>query len=434
MFSRATLGRIMKTLVGGVAVLTLTAFLYLQLATVRTTLAELWGGPQPAAVFFVESVDPDQLRNLYQARALAMTQSASSSAPKEKAVPSARKIRILIVPGHEPQSGGTEFNGVYERDIVVDIAQHLALLLSANPNYEVMVARGKEAWDSTLETYFETHAGDIDTFRRSQIELMQRHVSDGLILPEADQVYHETAPTEIALHLYGINRWASENHYDIVLHLHINDYGSRRAHAVGKYDGFAVYVPDHQYSNARASREIGESIAARLNAYHATSTVPGESGGTIPDQELIAVGSNNSVDSAGVLIEYGYIYEPQFRHRDVRTIATYDYAYETYLGIQDFFGDPISSRTGFPAFPASWDRVSVSDGEHGKGIYSLQAALRYLGNYPPRGKSLSDCPISGAAGTCTRLAIKQYQEAHGLETTGTLGPLTRKTLSQDLVP
>jgi len=383
---------------------------------------------QSAAVFLVPSITIAQITSDYHGSqfgdSVAMTSPVSSE--------SAKKVRILIVPGHQPDSGGTEFNGLYERDVVVDIADTLATLLAQNPHYDVMVARTKTAWNPILQNYFDTHALEIETFRQSQILKMASHLADGSILPEADKVYHNDTPLPAALQLYGINKWTSDNGYDITLHLHLNDYAGRRARVVGKYDGFTIYVPDRQYSNAEVSKVIGESIAARLNAYHATSTLPQEDAGVVEDQELIATGSNNSADGAALLIEYGYIYEPQFQESSIRAVAVADYAYQTYLGLQDFFNDPISSTHGSISFPYDWAEVTANKNERGAGIYALQAALRYLDHYPPNGKSFSDCPISGKVGPCTRSAIKAYQNTHNLETTGTLGPKTRAALEKDL--
>lgn len=371
-----------------------------------------------AAVFFVPSITVGELNDTYR-----------SAAPSP--LVAAEKVRVLIVPGHQPQKGGTEFNGIYERDIVVDIADALAALLLQNPHYEVTVARSKSAWNPVLQTYFDTHVLEIDTFRQSQAAQMADRIADGSILPQADQIYHTTTSSEAALQLYGINKWASDNQYDIALHLHLNDYAGRRRVTEDSYTGFAIYVPNRQYSNAEASHAIGEAIAVRLNAYHATSTLPREDVGVVEDMELIAIGSNNSVDAAAMLIEYGYIYEPQFHDASVRMLAVQEYAFETYLGLQDFFKDPTPSMYGSSAFPYDWSGVEAKKGERGPGVYALQSALRSLGHYPPKGRTFSDCPISGKVGPCTTASIREYQTAKGISATGIIGPRTREALEQD---
>lgn len=383
----------------------------------RTVAKEL----QTAAVFFVPSITIAELTDHYYGT------NVSAPVAVQAPIPSQKKVRILIVPGHQPDRGGTNFGGVYERDVVVDIADALATLLSQNPHYDVLVARTKTAWHPTLQNYFDTHELEIDTFQLSQKAQMALHLADGSLLPEEDQVYHDAAPSKAALQLYGINKWTSDNAYDITLHLHINDYAGRHRPNLDKYEGFAVYVPNHQFSNAEASKAIGEAVAVRLNAYHATSTLPREDVGVVEDQELIATGSNNTADDAALLIEYGYIYEPQFQDPSVRSLAIADYALQTYLGLQDFFKDPISPTYGSVSFPYDWSQIT----SHGPSVYALQAALHHLGYYPPAGENFSDCPVSGSMGACTRAAIRDYQRLHGLEETGTVGPATAEALSHD---
>jgi len=392
----------------------------------RTATSWVSTQAQSAAVFFVTSITAVQIQNQY--RTIPITYSAGAAATTTAPV---SRIRILIVPGHQPTIGGTEFGGVWERDVALEIADALAGLLSQNPRYDVMVSRTATEWNPVLQDYFDAHALEIDTFKQSLALQMQNHLADGSILPAADQVYHDTAPSEAAFQLYGINKWTSDNGYDITLHIHINDDAEHRTGVAGKYSGFAVYVPDHQYSNAVASKTIGEAIAARLNAYHATSTLAHEDVGVVEDQQLIAIGSNNSASDAALLIEYGYIYEPQFQESSVRSVAMADYAYQTYLGLQDFFKDPLSTTYGSIAFPYDWTKVTAKKNEKGPAVYALQEALHYLGYYPPVGKNFSDCPVSGVARACTRTSIVQYQRARGLPASGLIGPDTSAALFRD---
>jgi len=387
---------------------------------------------QTASVFFVQSITIAKIKSDYYG---AQSRSSGTMHPTSSDVvftTHAKKVRILIMPGHRPHFGGTVFNGVYERNVVVTIADDLAVLLRKNPHYEVTVARTKTAWNPILQTYFDTYASQISAFMHSQRSQMAKHLANGSIIPETRQIDHDATPSKAALQLYGINKWANDNKYDITLHLHINDYAGRRKRDYDKYSGFAIYVPNYQFSNAKASKAVGESVAVRLNAFHATSTFPLESAGVVPDQDLIAIGSNNSVNDAVLLIEYGYIYEPQFQISSVRKIALDDYAYQTYLGLQDFFKDPVSSTYGTVSLPYNWSRVTGRRGARGPGIYALQSALHYLGYYPPRGRSFSNCPISGISFSCTRSAIKEYQRAHNLDTTGTLGQKTRADLFKEI--
>ena len=383
---------------------------------------------QEAAVYLVPTITVLDLENTYKAAPSVPL----ADAPVGNTTLLERPLRILIVPGHEPNYGGTEFQKIKERDIVVGIAEKLAGFLSRNPRYEVMVARDKNAWHPVLTDFFTVRLEDIKIFREAQRALTRGYFQSGSVLPAVDQVDHNRASDFTSLHLYGINKWTSENKYDITLHLHINDYPRQYEGTSGKHVGFSIYIQDHQFANGAVSRAIGEAIAARLNAYHATSTLAVESAGVLEDQELIAVGSNNSVDNASVLVEYGYIYEPQFVDADTRSLAETDYAYETYLGLQDFFEDPVLPTYGSGALP--YKENFVLKGDTSAAVYSLQSALRYLGFYPPEGEEFSDCPISGHFGPCTERALKAFQTANGIEPIGTLGPKTRAALKSALVP
>lgn len=402
-------------------------------------LAALWREPlvrvaawakhdaEAAAVFFVESISINQLRLSYASLGGAPTTNTSGASQPSQP----EKIKILIVPGHEPESGGTEYGGYAERDIVVDIADDLAALLRSNPHYDVTIARSKDAWNPILSDYFNQHAADIAAFRAQQENLMLGYEEAGRIVPEdaMQQIDHHTAADDVALRLYGINKWADENGIDIMLHLHINDYAGRRG--ADGYTGFAVYIPEHQYSNANASRAIGDAVAARLNAYHATSTMPQEAVGVIEDQQLIAIGSNNSADSASVLIEYGYIYERQFRDPAVRALAESEYAYQTYLGLQDFFKDPASSPFGTNVLPTFWSTVPTPR-TTSPDAYALQTALHRAGLYPAPGQSFSDCPITGYFGPCTTAALQSLERGSGVLPTGQLDTATLAQLRSRL--
>ena len=46
------------------------------------------------------------------------------------------KVRILVVPGHEPDYGGAEFQNVKERDMTVELGQDLQGFLNDNGHYQ----------------------------------------------------------------------------------------------------------------------------------------------------------------------------------------------------------------------------------------------------------------------------------------------------------
>jgi N-acetylmuramoyl-L-alanine amidase len=119
--------------------------------------------------------------------------------------------------------------------------------------------------------------------------------------------------------------------------LHFDDYGGRRADTAGMYSGFSIYVPDKQYSNANASLKIAESVFSRLSSSFKKSNLPKEDAGIVFDQDLIAVGSYNTLDSAAMLIEYAYIYEQVLHNPQSRPSVLQTYVQKTYEGVNNFF-------------------------------------------------------------------------------------------------
>lgn len=270
-----------------------------------------------ASVFFIDSVSQEELRGRYLL---------------------ARPIRVLIVPGHDSASGGAEYNGVLEADLTLEMGKKLYGILSSDRRFAVTLARNGAGYHPDIQAYFDEQRSAILTYRAVKQSVMQRLVDAGLIRRYVG-VSHNTAPTEVALKLYGINKWANETKQDIILHIHFNDYPGRPWGKPGVHSGFAVYVPESQYSNARASQTLGESIVQSLESKYTASTLPLERAALIEDQELIAIGSNNSVDGVSMLIEYGYIYEKRFQDIRERDAVFGNLAQLTREGVEDFL-DP----------------------------------------------------------------------------------------------
>lgn len=271
------------------------------------------------------------------------------------------KIKILIAAGHEPGYGGAVYQGVYEREIVAEIANELAKELRANPAYEVIVTRDGNKWNSSLSKYFKKEKKDIQSFVKKQKRAFAKLVKKGDVRKPSsgDQVDHAAAPDDVALRLYGINKWANENDIDLVVNLHINDAPDHGANEPSKHHGYAVYVPDSEFGNSKTSKELGRAVAKRLSKLSGVSTLPGESAGVVEDQELIAMGANGTLNVPSVLIEYGYISEPRFTLPEHRRTVTKDAAYQTYLGIQDFFGDPVEKPRRVAKLPTTWPKPVI---------------------------------------------------------------------------
>lgn len=332
------------------------------------------------------------------------------------------KVKVLIMPGHEPDFGGTELGALKERDIAVEIANDLATHLRTDPRLEVFVARDTESWAPELSNYFEEEWTDIERFVKSAKRAMNLLLKKETIEQRTFEVGHNVAATDVALRLYGINKWANEHEYDLAIHIHLNDNPGATNHS-----GFAVYVPDSQYGNAESSKELGISIANELNKFNASSTLPIENYAIVEDQSLIALGARGTANFASVLIEYAYIYESKISKDGVRPVVLDDFAYQTYRGIKNFVGAPVSGSNTL-ALPYAWQTGPMPEGTAGPQAYALQVALKKLGFYPPAGQLLIGCPISGYVGECTISALKAFQKSKGLEQTGSIGPRTKALL------
>jgi len=371
-------------------------------------------GTMVAGVFFSESATPEALKAKYA--------SAASGGPK---------MRILIVPGHDNNSWGTEFNGVREADMTALVGEELTRLLSADPMYQPILVRARSGYAPGFEDYLEKEKDNIDAFIIGKKETMLDLIKAGSVRTNVG-VSHNFAPSEIAKKLYAINKWANEYQVDIVLHLHFNDYSGRRNERPGRYNGFSLYVPDPQFSNARASRSVAESLFEQFSRFYAESNLPVEDSGIVEDQGLIAIGAYNTVDPASVLIEYGYIYEQKFLDADVREAVLKELAFQTYQGLNRFFGKYGEVFQKYPTalLPHTWAEPLAQGMKGHPSVLSLQAALLFESLYPPEGESKRDCPLTGSFGPCTARAIKNFQEKYGLPASGMVGELTLQKLNE----
>jgi len=328
---------------------------------------------------------------------------------------SQEKVRILIVPGHEPDYGGAQFGSIDERNLVVTIGQDMQKFLQTNNRYQVFITRDTQGWNPIFANYFQNNWNTIDTWEKLARQNAPKLTALGA--PIVVPVIHITDPTDVALRLYGIIKWSNENSIDIMIHLHLNDYPGHSSYAPGKYSGLVIYTPAQQYANSSTTKAVASAIFNRLSLYNPISNLPIESAGIIDDPELIAIGANNTSNAASMLIEYEYIYEPQFVNPKVRAIALKDLAYQTYLGLQDYFNkNTVITATSFynPTSIYAWSAQVTSTKSNPDDIYALQTALIMDNDYPPAGKSRNDCPHSGTFGACTRASVQAFQKKHGI--------------------
>lgn len=347
-------------------------------------------------------------------------------------------IKIMIVPGHEPNFGGAEFGSLKEREFNTKLAEDLAGFLRANPRYEVFVARTNDAWHPILATYFSERWDDIIDWNSSYKSEKESLIRVGELKNTTPTVEHNIAPSGPAMRLVGMNKWGKENDVDIAVHIHFNDDPAHKRNTPGKFSGFAVYIPENQYYNSATTKAVAEKVFARLGKYNPVSDLNGESAGIVESPDLIAIGSNNSLDAASLLIEYGYIYEPQFRNDTTRVLAIKDLAYQTYLGLQDFF-DPgestkLARKYDTLLLPYSWNNNLTESANDvlPQDIFALQSALINDGVYPPRDRGKNDCPRSGAIGSCTKSALQSFQDKYGITgETNIVGVKTREVLNRE---
>lgn len=342
------------------------------------------------------------------------------------------KVKILLVPGHEPSFGGAEYSNLFERDMNVELAEQLRQFIEANDRYEVFVSRNQDDWSPTFSNYFKNNWDDIVGWTKNNREETERLSRLGEFHPIVPSVIHNKAPQNVALRLYGISKWSNENDIDIIIHIHFNDNPGHSKNSPGKYSGFAIYIPQNQLLNSSTTHTVANSIFNRLQKFNPISNFGGESGGIIETQDLIAVGAYNSVDAASMLIEYGYIYEPQFNNSELKDLAIKDLAFQTYLGLQDFFDDKspnsLSGAYDTLIMPYTWTSPIIDSKYSSKDVYSLQTALAIDGHYPPPNKSKNDCPRTGGFGNCTKTAVELFQKKRGV--TGEYGMVGTKTLEE----
>lgn len=348
------------------------------------------------------------------------------------------KIKILIVPGHDNEYGGGQYRDVREADLTLEAARNLESYFKKDPRFQTTVTRDTSTGNYTpvIQNYFHQHRDDIVVFKNIAIKKMEMLKAHNF-LDRNVPFERNSVSSEIAFRLYGINKWANENDIDIVLHIHFNDYPGHRGR-VGDHTGFSIYVPERQYGNADASKDLARTLFDELKNTIGPSTLPLERDGVIEDQELIALGANGSLKSASVLIEYGYIYEPQYVYEATRIPMMQELAFQTYRAVKKHFekNSPAYATHQTALLPYRWSDGLEKGIKGSAGVLALQAALKKDGLYPPAGKSLVDCPLTGSFGACTELAVRMFQQRHAAEVlggelpTGRVGVATAKKLNE----
>ncbi len=345
-----------------------------------------------AAIFFVESITIADLRHTF-----------FEAGTRE----GTRPIKVLIVPGHDPINFGTSFGELTEEKVNVELGKELHAFLQSNEKFESVLLRDEKGYLPEFENYVNTNNEAIWVFIKTHVEAMRALVAQGKVfVPNHGSAAGSRAPDRVVSILYGINKWASEQKFDIVIHVHFNDYAGRKMTQIGKHNGFTIYVPERQYSNARASTAVAEHIRTRLEQFQSRSTFEKEKAGLVEEQNLIAIGAKNTADPVSFLIEYGYIYELEILDDAVRPLFVKNMAYQTYAGLLDFFSDSLPAYS--TPFSVTEMNTALTEKSPKTDVFLLQTQLRALGLFPSGGKTLKDCPIAGVFGPCTKEALKAY--------------------------
>ncbi len=366
---------------------------------------------QLGSIFFVDSTTVKKMRTAF-----------------DRARSGGERITVLIVPGHDRADVGAAFGAVTELALNVELGVLLRDRFAKDTRFDVLLAQDGAGFNPVLEKYFLERGADILEFRR-QKHLQMYSVQQAGLVSSNVPVEHNNAPGEMVTKLYGMNMWANEQKTDIVVHIHFNDTSRGDVRSVGENSGLALYIPDHQYSNAAPSRAIAESVFERLRLRFPKSNLSVEKEGIIEDQQLIGLGANNSLDAPSIFIEYGYIYEPQFQYASVRTMWLREAALQTYRGIVAFFENQKGNSDETSALPHSWKKDLTAGVKYNPDVFALQMALSLEGLYPPDQSSKNDCPMTGTYFDCTTRSVLAFQKKYHLEPSGDVDRLMRAQLN-----
>ena len=245
-----------------------------------------------------------------------------------------KKIRILIVPGHEPKDGGADYKGIYERNLNFQLSDVLANDLSQNKNIEVTVARDTSDWNPVIKNYVINSSSTIMKWVSIMKAKMVAQVNAGQIKLLNSGMIHNDASSNAVLFLFGINKWADENKMDIVLNVHFNN--NPKINGKPNYRGYTIYIPEKQYGNASTSKILANDISNEISKIEKPSNMPQEKGTITEDQELIAIGAYNTLKAPVAVVEYAYIYEPIMASSGTRNIFMEKAASSTATAINNF--------------------------------------------------------------------------------------------------
>ncbi len=339
-------------------------------------------------------------------------------------------VRVLIVPGHDNEFYGTSYQGTKEADLTLELAKIIKNEMMVDPRFDVTLSRDDAGYNPDFMEYLTSHREMIITDINDQKEDINQLIAKGEITIE-DEVPHADANSETAIRLYGLNSWADHEDFDLVVHVHFNDYGGRNLDTPGEYSGYSIYVPNKELYNAKFSKDLGDAIGKRLSTTLYKSNQPsekknGNAYGVIPDFYLIAMGAYKTSKAPRTLVEYSYIYEPQLQSGFLTQTANV-LGHATAMGIQDFLlGSKVSTDKNLIYY---WDETLAPSSIPSAEVLALQYALSELGFFPASGFSRERCSFTGVFGKCTKKSLMAFQKSKGIIPSGITGPTTRRVLN-----
>lgn len=274
------------------------------------------------------------------------------------------------------------------------LAQKLYEYLLNEEGINPVLVSNKSGYNFIFENYFKKEKNQIEKFIQDTKKDFSKKISEEEFA-QVENNFHNVAPDEVRYKLYGINQWVDKQKFDLVIHIHFNDYAGRKWNRAGKYDGFSIYTPGKLFKNYQLSHALAYSVFEELKKIRPVSNLEEEQEGIIEDHELIAIGANESLDAGSILIEYGYIYESIFANPTTRETSLDYFAYATYSGIKKMLQETPEEKEKL--------EVAISKNKTSKDNLVWQFQKTLEGKYPPSKKDLRDCPISGYFGECSQM-------------------------------
>ena len=248
-------------------------------------------------------------------------------------------IKILLVPGHDNEVWGAQYKNLKEADMTLAVASRIYDILSKDKRFEVHITRDKDGYTKEFADYFAKNQAPILSFKENAKKVTQSDIVDGTFIPKKGVIPHNSVTENVAIHLYGFNKWANENNIDAMIHIHFNDDGRKNKSKPGPWKGFSVYMPDPQLVNSTKSAPLALGIFNALKKKYFDAVGIKKNGGVIVDQGLIALGANGTLlpSVRSTLIEYAYIYEKMFNTYAKRQVAYQNMADITANAIINYF-------------------------------------------------------------------------------------------------